>query len=96
MCGISLSEFGRMTPHELMLRVEAYNENMAIQYRQMLTQAYLTAYWHRVKRMPQLKKVLDEVKVRRQKQQTPEEMFAIVKSLNKQLSREGKRDGGRP
>lgn len=84
-----------MTPRELMLQIEAYNESMAIQYRQMLTHAYLTAAWQRSKRMPPLKKVLDEVKVRRQKPQTPEEMFAIVKSLNKQLSREGERDGGR-
>lgn len=74
-----------MTPHELMLRVEAHNENMATQYRQMLTQAYFTAYWQRVKRMPSLKKVLEQVKVGRPKPQTPEEMLAVVKSLQKQF-----------
>lgn len=52
---------------------------MTLENKERLTLAYLTAYWGRVKKMPDLKKLLGEDKKRKQ---TPEEMLAVVKKLN--------------
>lgn len=66
-----------MTPHELNLHIEAYRERTDRENENDLVTAYLTAYWQRVKRMPDLKKLLKDNKPK--KVQTPEEMLAVVK-----------------
>lgn len=69
-----------MTPHELNLHIESYNKRMSADSEERLINAYLNAYWHRVKRMPSLKDVLKKTK--QPAAQTPEQMLAMVKNLN--------------
>ena len=75
-----MSEYNVMTPHELNLHVEAYTERMTFEGKERITQAYLTAGWGRVKKMPDLKKLLGQDKSK--KQQTPEQMLKVVQQLN--------------
>lgn len=77
---MSISEYNEITPHELNLCIQAYNERMTIEGKERLTIAYLTAAWGRVKKMPDLKKILGEEK--RKKLQTPEQMLKVVQQLN--------------
>lgn len=49
-----------------------------------LVTAYLTAYYHRVKRMPDLKKLLKDNKPK--KSQTSEQMLAEIKKMNTELN----------
>ncbi|WP_051236794.1 hypothetical protein [Paenibacillus pinihumi] len=67
-----------MTPHELNLHLEIYYENKRLADDQSITLAYLTAYWHRVKKMPELKTLLS---TGQRKEMTDEEMLQIVKDL---------------
>ncbi|MEK5449560.1 hypothetical protein [Paenibacillus sp. FSL R7-0331] len=69
-----------MTPHELNLHIESYNKRRSANSEELLINAYLNAYWHRIKRMPSLKEVLK--KTQQQPQQTDEQMLAMVKNLN--------------
>lgn len=69
-----------MTPHELNLHIHAYNERAKAEDREGISLAYLTAYWGRVKKMPDLKKLLQDDK--HKKAQTPEQMLQVVKNLN--------------
>lgn len=76
-----------MTPYELTLFVDAHNERMKQKTEQMemeqelhLTYAWLTAYWHRVKKMPSLKEILKKEPAK--KKMTNEEMLNEVKKLN--------------
>jgi hypothetical protein len=69
-----------MTPHELNLCIHAFNEDQRIQNEEILTLAYLGAYWHRVEKLPSLKQVLGQEPVK--KNMTDEEMLKRVKILN--------------
>lgn len=73
-----------MTPHELNLHIEAYRERMEHESENDLVSAYLTAYYHRVKRMPDLKKLLKDNKPK--KSQTSEQMLAEIKKMNAELN----------
>jgi hypothetical protein len=77
--GLSLKEYNYITPHELNLHIQAYNERLRHESKEQLTQAYLTAYWGRVKRMPDLKKILGGEEP---KTQTAEQMLREVRKLN--------------
>ncbi|GJM84330.1 hypothetical protein HMSSN139_68260 [Paenibacillus sp. HMSSN-139] len=69
-----------MTPYELNLHIQAYNERLQREEKEGLTIAYLTAYWGRVKKMPDLKKILGQE--RKTRAQTPEQMLRTVQALN--------------
>lgn len=72
-----------MTPHELNLHVQAYKERLQREDKERLTLAYLTAYFGRVKKMPDLKKLLGyEQTASKKKEQTPEQMLRTVQALN--------------
>lgn len=77
--GLSITEYNDITPYELILYIQAYNERMSLDHKERITAAYLTAYWGRVKKMPELKKILGEDKPNNQ---TPEQMLAVVRQLN--------------
>lgn len=77
--GLSLAEYNEITPHELNLHIEAFNEIRTQEHKEQLSMAYMTAYWGRVKRMPDLKKILNDDK---SKQQSAEQMLKVVRSLN--------------
>ena len=61
--------------------VEAYVENEKKHHDMMVTQSYLTAHLHRVKKMPKLQTML----IQKPKEQTPEEMLKKIKALNAQM-----------
>lgn len=72
-----------MTPYQLSLFVKDYNEQRKTESEEKLILTYLGAYWTRVKRMPNLKKLLGHEQVK--KKMTPEEILAEVKALNASL-----------
>jgi len=78
---VSVAEFGELTPHELMLVLDAHNERLQHQREDMLTQAWLTASWQRARRMPALRQVLEQSRPRHTKPQTPEQILTVVKHL---------------
>ncbi|WP_147433380.1 hypothetical protein [Paenibacillus ginsengarvi] len=72
-----------MTPRELTLHVEAYNERRQIEREDIIRQAYYTAAWQRGKKMPKLEKVLESIRPKQeQRPQTPEEMLAVAMRLH--------------
>jgi hypothetical protein len=77
---VSLAEYNDMTPYELNIHIQAYNERLQREEKEGLTLAYLTAYWGRVKKMPDLKKILGQEQKTRA--QTPEQMLKTVQALN--------------
>lgn len=72
-----------------MLVVDEFNYRRQLQREDMYTNAYLSAYWQRVKRMPSLKEVLESIQPKESEEQTPDEMFEAVKRLQAKLDREG-------
>ena len=84
-----------MTPYELMLAVEEYQDRMRIENEARIVQAYMTAAWQRAKRMPSLKKVLRDVQPKQVKQQSPEEMLAVIIQMHKAMERGGDRNRSR-
>lgn len=76
-----------MTPYELNLHIEAYNECMKFEQEERITAAYLTALWGRVRKMPKLKDVL---KRQQTKSQTPEQMLAKIRAMNAAMGGETK------
>ena len=101
--GVGVREYGDLTPRELMLIVEEYNDRLQRNREEALTTAYRAAYLQRVKRMPPLKRLLEDIRpkmpqqpsLQTQKQQTPEQMFATVKRLQAKLSKEERNRGRR-
>ena len=87
-CGVSVREFGELTPRELFLIVDNYNEQRQQLREDYMTQAYLTAHWQRAKRMPSLKKVLEDAKPKNLEPQSDDQMFAAVKGIHAKLVRE--------
>jgi hypothetical protein len=93
-CDVTVQEYGDLTPRELMLILEAYNEKEQQKREESLTAAYMSAYFQRVKRMPSLKQVLEDSRPRRSVPQTPDQMLAAVKMLQAQFGgEEGVGDG---
>lgn len=79
-----------MTPHELVMYVEEYNERKQKEREEEITIAYYNAMWQRAKKMPTLKKVLNEIKPKKpQKPMTPEEMLAVVKQKHAAIEGRG-------
>lgn len=78
--GIDPLMFWELTPYELSVSIGAFVEKTKREHEQQVVLAYLNAYWHRVKKMPNIKEVIGGDAVKKKK--TPEEMLAVVKSLN--------------
>lgn len=82
-----------MTPRELMLHVEEYNERMRLEQRNLITQAYLTAAWQRSKKMPPLNRVLSDLKAKPAQKplqpQTDKQMLAAALQWQKRFEKEG-------
>lgn len=72
-----------MTPYELRLYIQVHNERMQMEQEERLVLAYLTAYWGRVKKMPNIKQLLGQEK--KSKKQTPEQMLEEIKRINTSL-----------
>lgn len=77
--GYKPTEFWDLTPIEFELAIDVFNENQQTEQENRLTQAYLTAYWQRVKDMPKLQDIINK---KEKKPTSPESMLNMVKALN--------------
>lgn len=74
-----------MTPHELNLHIEEFQKYEKYQNKERITAAYMGAYFERVKKMPDLQKLLDNEPQEKKKGQSATDMLAEVKRLNAAL-----------
>jgi hypothetical protein len=95
---VSLSEYSELTPRDLLMIIDEYNEKLDREADNSLILAYSIASLQRAKKLPELSQLLDQQrqqrKTRRQTQ-TPEQMFAMVKRLQAQHERKEEIDHGR-
>jgi hypothetical protein len=75
---MNIKDFWDITPYEFTFYVQAFIDEMKQKQEDWITQAYLTAYWHRVKKMPNLKEILGK----KPQEQTPNQMLEEIKKLN--------------
>lgn len=59
--------------------MEAYKRKLEYRERIEVQNAYLSAYWQRVKKMPKLSEVLEN---KEKEEMTDEQMLSVVKQLN--------------
>jgi hypothetical protein len=74
-----------MTPYEFALYLEAHYEREEAELKERLTLVWLGEYYHRTKRLPNLKDELRKVSGEAQKIMTDDEMLETVKRLNAQF-----------
>lgn len=74
-----------MTPYELSLSVEAYFERQEAEMKDRLTLVWLGEYYHRTKRLPNLKDELKKITGEAKQAMTDDEMLQQVKRLNAQF-----------
>lgn len=76
-----------------MLHVEEYNELLKFEQRNLITQAYLTASWQRVKKMPRLRQVLADLEPKKEqpKPQSDKQLLAAALQWQKRFEREEER-----
>ena len=84
--GYRILDFWEITPYEFNLVINAYAENKKEHEDEMITQAYLTAYLQRVKKMPQLKTLIKSTQPK--KVMTDDEMMKQVMKFNAMLGGE--------
>jgi hypothetical protein len=70
-----------------MLHVEAYLEKQQAEVEEKITLVWLGEYYHRIKKLPTLKKILSELK-QDKNLMTSDEMLAKVKQLHTQFGGE--------
>lgn len=80
--GISLKDWEWMTPRELFLYIQEFNERLKMQQELAIIQAYYTAAFYRARRLQNLETILRKFREmnKPQKAQTPEEMLAFAKA----------------
>lgn len=79
-----------MTPRELILHVEEYNERIVRDRNERISQAYMTAYLQRVNKMPKLEKLLERNRPKKKKSnapQTPEQQLQAAMRWHNQLTK---------
>lgn len=74
-----------MTPYELSLSVEAYFERQEAEMKDRLTLVWLGEYYHRTKRLPNLKDELKKITGEAKQAMSDDEMLQQVKRLNAQF-----------
>lgn len=85
--GIGLNEYYELTPVEIGMLVNVYNKKQQQRYDEVVTMAYLSAYYNRVKNMPKLTDILSK-KETPKKQPNPTELIEKLKTLNAQFGGE--------
>lgn len=71
-----------MTPAELNLYVRSYVDRERDKYHNDLSLAWMTAYYHRVEKMPDIATTYPKGTKQKKKEQTADDMLAIVMKLN--------------
>jgi len=89
--GIPLETYNEMTPRELNLHIQVYNEMSREKSEEELVVAYLTAYWNRVRRMPNLRNILSSIRPR--EEMSDEQLLAQIKAMNAAMGGEVKIKG---
>jgi hypothetical protein len=88
-----INEFDEITPYELMIYLEAYQEKEEAKAQQDLTMVWLGEYYHRQKRLPQLKSELKKM-LGTNDAMSDGEMLEMVKTLNAQFGGTFEKKGG--
>ena len=81
--GISIKDFWEMTPFELFVCIESFEDKEKERSKELIIQAYYTEAFARMKKLPKLKDLLKD-----KKKQTDDEMLQVVKKLNSMLGGE--------
>ena len=81
--GISIKDFWEMTPFELFICIESFEDKETERSKELIIQAYYTEAFARMKKLPKLKDLLKE-----KKKQSNEEMLEAVKRLNAMMGGE--------
>ena len=81
--GISIKDFWEMTPFELFVCIESFEDKEKERSKELIIQAYYTEAFARMKKLPKLKDLLKD-----KKKQTDDEMLEVVKKLNSMLGGE--------
>lgn len=81
--GISIKDFWEMTPFELFICIESFEDKEKERSKELIIQAYYTEAFARMKKLPKLKDLLKE-----KKKQSNEEMLEAVKRLNAMMGGE--------
>jgi hypothetical protein len=74
-----------MTPYELSLYAEAYSEREEANAQEKIILVWLGEYYHRIKKLPSMKKALEEFFGKKNAVMTDEDMLAMAKRLNAQF-----------
>jgi hypothetical protein len=85
LCSISISEYDEMTPYELNLCIEAFTERMEAESQEKIILTWLGEHYHRLKKLPSMKKALEQFFGKHEKYMTDEEMLLVAKKLNAQF-----------
>ena len=81
--GISIKDFWEMTPFELFICIESFEDKEKERSKELIIQAYYTEAFARMKKLPKLKDLLKE-----KKKQSNKEMLEVVKRLNAMMGGE--------
>lgn len=80
-----LSTYEEMTPYELSLYAEVFEEKQTLKLEEQLTLVWLGEYYHRLKKLPSLKTELDKIAKEEQTNMSDDEMLRVVTMLNNQF-----------
>lgn len=81
---MSAMEYYESTPMEIGLKIDVYNRRQKQRHDEVVTLAYLSAYYNRVKKMPKLQELLSgHEKPKAEEQATA--LLSKLKELNAQL-----------
>lgn len=76
-----------MTPHQLNIYIQEYEERKKLESEEKLILTYLGVYWNKVKRLPSLDKILgkQENEKKKNEKMSPEAILEEVKRLNEAM-----------
>lgn len=81
---MTASEYYDSTPAEISIKVEIFNRKQLQKHQEIITIAYLSAYYNRIKKMPKLQDLL-QPKEQIDDKQKADALLEKLKALNAQL-----------
>lgn len=83
--GIDPIKFWEYTPYELDLLIRKYIDDEKLKNRYMIAHAWHTEHFSRLKKLPDLRKVLEGLEKKKQGPMSPESMLEEIKRMNAQF-----------
>jgi hypothetical protein len=83
--GIDPIKFWEYTPFELDLLIKKYIDDEKMKNKYMIAQAWHTEHFSRLKKLPKLNKVLENIEKKNSEPMTPESMLEEIKRMNAQF-----------